>query len=129
MVGMFRLCSKDEVTTTTTTTTTTSDNTIQRFRARLVAKGFTQVPGSDFYETFSPVFSYTSFRTVLAIAAANDLQLDSWELKTEFMQQKFDVEHMYMECPDGYSKVMPDCILAAHHCLRSINKNRVSSLE
>ena len=83
-----------------------SDNTIQRFRARLVAKGFTQVPGSDFYETFSPVFSYTSFRTVLAIAAANDLQLDSWDLKNGFIQQKIDVEHMYMECPDGHSKEM-----------------------
>jgi hypothetical protein len=49
-----------------------SDNTIQRFRARLVAKGFTQVPGSDFYETFSPVFSHTSFRSTLAIATAQD---------------------------------------------------------
>ena len=45
-----------------------SDNTIQRFRARLVAKGFTQVPGSDFYETYSPVFSHTSFRSTLALA-------------------------------------------------------------
>ena len=38
------------------------DNTVQRFRARLVAKGFTQVPGSDFYETYSPVSSYTSLK-------------------------------------------------------------------
>ena len=86
-----------------------SDNTLQRFRARLVAKGFTQVPGSDFYETYSPVFSYTSFRTVLALAAAHDshdLQLDQWDLKNSFIQQKIDVDHLYMECPDGYSKVM-----------------------
>ena len=49
------------------------DNTVQRFRARLVAKGFTQVPGSDFYETYSPVFSYTSLRTIFAVAAERNL--------------------------------------------------------
>jgi len=54
------------------------DNTVQRCRARLVAKGFTQVPGSDFYETYSPVFSYTSLRTIFAVAADRDLQLDQW---------------------------------------------------
>ena len=105
-----------------------SDNTVQRFRARLVAKGFTQVPGSDFYETFSPVFSHTSLRSVLAIAAANDFQLDSWDLKNGFIQQKIDVEHMYMECPDGYSKVMPDGSPAALHCLRRIYGLRQSSM-
>jgi len=31
------------------------DNMVKRFRARLVAKGFTQLPGSDFYKTHSPV--------------------------------------------------------------------------
>ena len=97
-----------------------SDGTVQRFRARLVAKGFTQVPGSDFYETFSPVFSYTSFRAVLAIAAATDMQLDTWDLQNSFLQQKLDVEHMYMECPAGYSNVTDNGQPAALHLKQSI---------
>ena len=104
-----------------------SDGTLQRFRARLVAKGFTQVPGSDFYETFSPVFGYTSLRTILAIAAARDLQLDQWYLKNSLLQQDIDVEHMYMECPDGYSKVLGDGRAAALHCLKSIYGLKQSS--
>ena len=72
-----------------------SDGTLQRFRARLVAKGFTQVPGSDFYETFSPVFGYTSLRTILAIAAASDIRWTSGTLKNSIFQQDIEVEHMY----------------------------------
>jgi hypothetical protein len=103
------------------------DNTVQRFRARLVAKGFTQVPGSDFYETYSPVFSYTSLRTIFAVAADKDLQLDQWDLKNSFIQQKLDVEHMYMECPDGYAKQMENGEPAAMHCLQSIYGLKQSS--
>ena len=103
------------------------DNTVQRFRARLVAKGFTQVPGSDFYETYSPVFSYTSLRTIFAVAADRDLQLDQWDLKNSFIQQKLDVEHMYMECPDGYTKQMENGEPAAMHCLQSIYGLKQSS--
>ena len=104
-----------------------ADGSVQRFRARLVAKGFTQVPGSDYYETYSPVFSYTSLRTVLAIATDRDMQLDQWDLKNSFIQQKIDVDHLYMECPDGYSKVLPDGSPAALHCLQSIYGLKQSS--
>ena len=103
------------------------DNTVQRFRARLVAKGFTQVPGSDFYETYSPVFSYTSLRTIFAVAAERNLQLDQWDLNNSFILQKLDVEHMYMECPDGYPKTMEGGEPAAMHCRQSIYGLKQSS--
>ena len=96
------------------------DGSLQRFKARLVAKGFTQVPGSDYYETLSPLFSYTSFRTILALAAARDLSLHSWDLKNSFLQQKIDVDHLYMEVPEGMDAFLPDGSPAALHCLQSI---------
>ena len=52
-----------------------STGEIQRFKARLVACGYSQRPGEDFTETYSPVFGYTSLRAVFAFAAANDFEL------------------------------------------------------
>ena len=104
-----------------------NDKSVQRYRARLVAKGFTQMPGTDFFETYSPVFGYTSLRVLLAKAAAEDLAIHQWDLKNGFIQQKIDVEHMYMECPEGYADVMPDGSKAALHCLRSIYGLKQSS--
>ena len=76
------------------------DKTVQRFRAHLVAKGFTQVPGSNFTR-LTHQFLYTSLRTIFAVAAERNLQLDQRNLKNSFIQKKLDVEHLYMECPDG----------------------------
>ena len=104
-----------------------ADGSIQRFKARLVAKGFTQVPGSDYYETYSPVFSYASFRMLLAMAVEKDLVLTSFDLKSSFIQQKLDVPHLYMECPEGYDKFLPDGRPAALHCLQSIYGLKQSS--
>lgn len=98
-----------------------ADGSVQRFKARLVGKGFTQVSGTDFYETYSPVFSYTSLRTILARAAAKDLQIDQWDLKSSFIQQDIDVDHMYLEPPEGYSKTMEDGTTpAALHLKKSL---------
>jgi hypothetical protein len=97
------------------------DGSLQRFKARIVGKGFTQVPGQDFYETYSPVFSYTSLRTVLARAAAKDLQIDQWDLKSSFIQQDIDVDHLYLETPEGYDKFLDDGVTpAALHLKKSL---------
>lgn len=46
-----------------------ADGSVQKFKARFVAKGFSQIEGVDYSETFAPVARYTSIRSVIALAA------------------------------------------------------------
>ena len=51
-----------------------ANGTIERYKARLVAQGFSQKYGQDYDETFSPVVRFESLRTVIALAVQNGLQ-------------------------------------------------------
>ena len=73
-----------------------------RYRARLVAKGFTQVEGVDYQETFSPVARYESIRFLLALAAQEDWEIHSMDVKSAFLNGDLD-EEIYMEQPEGFA--------------------------
>ena len=53
------------------------DGSIERYKARLVAKGFSQRPGFDFDETFSPTAKWAALRTIMALITIEDLELIS----------------------------------------------------
>jgi transposase InsO family protein len=76
-----------------------------RYRARVVAKGFTQIFGLDYDETFSPVARFESLRLLLALAALEDWEIHQMDVKSAFLNGLLD-EEIYMEQPEGF--VDPD---------------------
>ena len=58
-----------------------------RYKAKLVAKGFSQREGIDYFETFSPIVRYESIRILLAIAAKEDYEIYKFDVKTAFLYE------------------------------------------
>ena len=56
-----------------------------RFKAQLIARGFTQIPGVDYRETFSPTLKLTSLRLIFAITAYLNLELHHVDIETTFL--------------------------------------------
>ncbi|MCO5596800.1 hypothetical protein L7F22_050870 [Adiantum nelumboides] len=77
-----------------------ADGSISRYKARLVPRGFTQIPGMDYSETFSLVLRITSFRVLIAIAALFGFLLHQMDVRTAFLIGDLQ-EEIYMSQPDG----------------------------
>ena len=74
---------------------------IDRFKGRLVAKGFLQKFGVEFDETFSPVVRFTSIRALLAFAVSRNMFIHQMDVVTAFLNGTLE-EDIYMEQPEGY---------------------------
>jgi len=72
-----------------------------RYHVHLVAKGFMQIPGIDYDETFSPVAHFESLRLLLALAALEDWEIQQMDVKLVFLNGVLD-EEIYMEQPIGF---------------------------
>jgi hypothetical protein len=78
-----------------------ADGSIERYKARLVAKGYSQRPGFDYTEVFAPTFRYAAIRTIIALAAINNLHLRSVDISHAFINGDLE-ETIYMRQAEGF---------------------------
>ena len=80
---------------------TGADGSVERYKARLVAQGYTQKFGTDYDETFCPVVRMESLRSLIALSVQFGLQLHQVDVTTAFLNGELE-EEVYMQQPRGF---------------------------
>jgi hypothetical protein len=78
-----------------------ADGSIECYKGRLVVQGFSQRPGFDYTETFAPTPQWAAIHATLALAALEDLYLESVDISSAFLNGKLE-EEVYMHQPEGF---------------------------
>ena len=76
-----------------------------RYRARCVAKGFSQIPGKDFQENHAPVVSDTTLHLLMVIKTILKLEAGQFDIETAFLYGELE-EELWMEIPEGYTRYL-----------------------
>jgi hypothetical protein len=74
---------------------------VEKFKARLVVKGYSQVEGVDFSDIFSLVTKLTSIRVLMSLATTFDLEIEQMDVKTTFLHADLE-EEIYMKYLEGF---------------------------
>lgn len=104
-----------------------SDSEVQ-YRARLVAKGFTQKYGLDYSETFSPVVRHSTLRLLFAISVKLGLDITQLDVKTAYLNSNLK-EDIYMCAPEGFVSEMSGKVLKLKKAVYGLKQSALAWYE
>ncbi|KAL0294256.1 UNVERIFIED_CONTAM: Retrovirus-related Pol polyprotein from transposon RE1 [Sesamum angustifolium] len=96
-------------------------NEVVRYKARLVAQGFTQKPGIDYTETYSPVVDATTLRFLISLSVIEQLKMQLMDVVTAYLYGSLDTD-IYMRIPEGLK--MPEALKSKPRHMYSIKLKR-----
>ena len=80
-----------------------ADGSLNKYKARLVVRGFTHVHGPDYFDTFAPTVCLTAIRAMLAIANSSTMVCHSLGIDTAFLHAPLPNKcRCYMQAPTGF---------------------------
>jgi len=98
------------------------DGEVERYKAKLVAKGFTQTFGVDYNKTFAPIVKFVSIRCIFALAAIEDMEIHQMDVKTAFLNGDLK-ENIYMEQLEGFTKESEHLVCKLHKSLYELKQS------
>ncbi len=98
------------------------DGEVKRYKAKLVARGFTQTFGVNYKETFAPIAKFVSIRCILALMTIEDMDIHQMDVKTTFFNGDLEKE-IYMEQPKGFTHEGEQLVCKLHKSLYDLKQS------
>nr|GEU73882.1 cysteine-rich RLK (receptor-like protein kinase) 8 [Tanacetum cinerariifolium] len=99
-----------------------ADGSIQKHKARLVVRGFTQQKGIDYEETFSPVARFETVRIILAVATQEQWKIHQFDVKLTFLNEELKEEVYVTQPPSFESNTKPNKVLRLRKALYGLKQ-------
>lgn len=100
-----------------------ADHSVDKYRARWVARGFSQRPGLDYDDTYAPVASYSSMRLIVGLAARHQWSLEQTDIPVAYLNAGMD-KPVHAEQPEGFvDNQHPDFVCLLLRCLYGLKQS------
>ena len=100
-----------------------NDDKSINYKSRFVARGFEQLYGLNYEETFASVIKQMSYKTIFALAALNDWFIYKIDMKSAFTQSKLS-EKIYVNQPEGFiDEKYPNRVLKLNKVLYDLKQS------